>query len=460
MVLARASCRRSAPPGFHAVAVDLRGYGATDKPPRGYDGYTLAADVAGLVRALGARDALPRRARLGRRPGLDHRDAAPPCRARPGGAVGAAHPLRLRAGAAAPAPQARASAYVAGFQVPRRARGAGCCAGGARAASCWRRWGGPGFPDAETERALPRGDGGAGRGALRAGVLPLGGALAGPAERPALPAAARARRAGARAAAARRARHAACCPSHGRGLRGATRHGGYELRVLAGVGHFPHEEAPDAGAPRRVLTARCEGAAATGSAGRCRSDDPGGGARRARGGAARRPRRSRWRSRCSTRAGAFGAHEVLEASWKAAPADERDAVAGPGAAVRGRDAPAARQRRRRGAAAPARRRQAARGAAVRRRPGARRLGATPSPTRSRRGRRRRSSCRGCGPRRRRASGSPAARSAARGQVVQEPLGHAVQRLPVELADSGGRAVELQHGVGDARAVGGSGRRPA
>ncbi|MBQ1010468.1 alpha/beta fold hydrolase, partial [Micromonospora sp. M51] len=39
--------------GFRAVAVDLRGYGASDKPPRGYDGYTLAADIAGLIRALG-----------------------------------------------------------------------------------------------------------------------------------------------------------------------------------------------------------------------------------------------------------------------------------------------------------------------------------------------------------------------------------------------------------------------
>ncbi|HEY8372697.1 MAG TPA: alpha/beta hydrolase [Pseudonocardiaceae bacterium] len=43
--------------GFRAVAVDLRGYGDSDKPPRGYDGWTLAGDVAGLVRALGERKA-------------------------------------------------------------------------------------------------------------------------------------------------------------------------------------------------------------------------------------------------------------------------------------------------------------------------------------------------------------------------------------------------------------------
>ena len=35
--------------GFRAVAVDMRGYGASDKPPRGYDGYTMAGDVAGYL---------------------------------------------------------------------------------------------------------------------------------------------------------------------------------------------------------------------------------------------------------------------------------------------------------------------------------------------------------------------------------------------------------------------------
>ncbi|WP_208635556.1 alpha/beta fold hydrolase [Dietzia lutea] len=39
--------------GFHAVAVDLRGHGDSDKPPRGYDAWTLASDLTNLVRALG-----------------------------------------------------------------------------------------------------------------------------------------------------------------------------------------------------------------------------------------------------------------------------------------------------------------------------------------------------------------------------------------------------------------------
>ncbi|MGH3433926.1 MAG: alpha/beta fold hydrolase [Thermocrispum sp.] len=40
--------------GYRVLAADLRGYGDSDKPPRGYDAWTLAGDLAGLVRALGA----------------------------------------------------------------------------------------------------------------------------------------------------------------------------------------------------------------------------------------------------------------------------------------------------------------------------------------------------------------------------------------------------------------------
>ncbi|MBA2574096.1 MAG: alpha/beta hydrolase [Nocardioidaceae bacterium] len=38
--------------GFRTCALDLRGYGDSDKPPRGYDPFTLAADVAGISREL------------------------------------------------------------------------------------------------------------------------------------------------------------------------------------------------------------------------------------------------------------------------------------------------------------------------------------------------------------------------------------------------------------------------
>src|SRR5689334_9680103 len=54
----RSQLTEMADAGFRVVAPDLRGYGASDKPPRGYDLPTAAADVAALVRALGERDAV------------------------------------------------------------------------------------------------------------------------------------------------------------------------------------------------------------------------------------------------------------------------------------------------------------------------------------------------------------------------------------------------------------------
>jgi pimeloyl-ACP methyl ester carboxylesterase len=41
--------------GYRAVAMDLRGYGGSDKTPNGYDPFTLAGDTAGVVKALGGR---------------------------------------------------------------------------------------------------------------------------------------------------------------------------------------------------------------------------------------------------------------------------------------------------------------------------------------------------------------------------------------------------------------------
>ena len=44
--------------GYRAVAMDLRGTGASDKPPSGYDMATLTQDVAGVIRSLGAQEAV------------------------------------------------------------------------------------------------------------------------------------------------------------------------------------------------------------------------------------------------------------------------------------------------------------------------------------------------------------------------------------------------------------------
>ncbi|GAA2517739.1 alpha/beta fold hydrolase [Rarobacter incanus] len=44
--------------GYRPIAVDLRGYGASDKPPLGYDIPNICRDVSGVIRALGLREAV------------------------------------------------------------------------------------------------------------------------------------------------------------------------------------------------------------------------------------------------------------------------------------------------------------------------------------------------------------------------------------------------------------------
>ena len=107
--------------GYRAVAVDLRGYGASDKPPRGYDAPTLAADMAALVTSLGESRRDGRRQRPRRPAGLDDgrhaiRGSCAACVV-----LGAAHPLRLRPRIGRDRGQRRASAYaLRTFQMPRR----------------------------------------------------------------------------------------------------------------------------------------------------------------------------------------------------------------------------------------------------------------------------------------------------------------------------------------------------
>jgi pimeloyl-ACP methyl ester carboxylesterase len=105
--------------GFRAVAMDLRGYGASDKPPRGYDGYTLAADVTGVIRALGERSAMVVGAGAGGMIGWAAATFHPKMVSRLV-VLGSAHPLRLRTALFAdPRGQMAASAPILKFQVPR-----------------------------------------------------------------------------------------------------------------------------------------------------------------------------------------------------------------------------------------------------------------------------------------------------------------------------------------------------
>jgi pimeloyl-ACP methyl ester carboxylesterase len=106
--------------GFHAVAVDLRGYGASDKPPRGYDATTLAADIAQLVAAMGEQDAMIVGNDVGGQLAWTVAAQAPEV-VRRIAVLGAAHPLRMRSAIFSDRTgQRHASAYVLGkFQLPR-----------------------------------------------------------------------------------------------------------------------------------------------------------------------------------------------------------------------------------------------------------------------------------------------------------------------------------------------------
>ncbi|CAA9444678.1 MAG: Epoxide hydrolase [uncultured Pseudonocardia sp.] len=130
--------------GYRAVAVDLRGYGDTDKPPRGYDLWTLAGDVSGLIGALGES-----RAHV---VGHDWGGiiawtlaALHPRRVRSVTVVGAPHPLAVRARVLRdPRGQGRATAsHALGFQVPRVPERSLRADGGARVERILRDWSGP-----------------------------------------------------------------------------------------------------------------------------------------------------------------------------------------------------------------------------------------------------------------------------------------------------------------------------
>jgi len=145
--------------GYRAVAMDLRGYGASDKPPRGYDTMTTTADVAGVVRSLGASDAVVVGHDWGgwvawSMPGLAPRVT------RAVAVVSTGHPLLLRAvfgTALARDGQTRAAASrVLRFQMPMLPERS--LVGGTGVRDVLTGWGGPGYPDAATleryERAM------------------------------------------------------------------------------------------------------------------------------------------------------------------------------------------------------------------------------------------------------------------------------------------------------------------
>jgi pimeloyl-ACP methyl ester carboxylesterase len=152
--------------GYRAVAVDLRGYGGSDKPPRGYDLMTSAADAAGLIRALGEANAtivghdwggLTAWTLAAYFPKAVHRLAV----------VSMAHPLRMRTrvlsspftfsrALSEPDGRAKRGGYPLAFQVPMIPERQLVRDGGAFVESILSSWSAPGWPDKDTARTYQR----------------------------------------------------------------------------------------------------------------------------------------------------------------------------------------------------------------------------------------------------------------------------------------------------------------
>ncbi|MFI7060478.1 alpha/beta fold hydrolase [Kribbella sp. NPDC050124] len=134
--------------GYRAVAMDLRGYGASDKTPRGYDPYTTAADVSGVIRSLGATDAVVVGHGWGGFVGWSAAVLAPR-QVRGLAVVSAPHPLLLaRSG------QAKALTHTAWFQLPILPERRLLAHDGVHIERLLRAWSAPGgtFPDPEASR--------------------------------------------------------------------------------------------------------------------------------------------------------------------------------------------------------------------------------------------------------------------------------------------------------------------
>ena len=138
--------------GYRAAAVDLRGYGGSDKPPRGYDLITLAGDVAGLVRSLGEANATVVGHDWGGlltwTMGVYH-----PKVVQRMVAVSAAHPLRLGHSVLTDVRnQGWAARHALGFQLPLAPEKRLVKDDAALVGRLLADWSGPGWPDPETSR--------------------------------------------------------------------------------------------------------------------------------------------------------------------------------------------------------------------------------------------------------------------------------------------------------------------
>jgi pimeloyl-ACP methyl ester carboxylesterase len=136
--------------GWRAVAMDLRGYGASDKTPRGYDPFTAAADVSGVIRSLGETSAVVVGHGWGGFVAWSTAVLAPR-QVRAIAAVAAPHPLALLRPAST---RVRSIVRVGLAQLPVLPERRLLARDGAVVDELLRSWSAPGstFPDAEASR--------------------------------------------------------------------------------------------------------------------------------------------------------------------------------------------------------------------------------------------------------------------------------------------------------------------
>jgi pimeloyl-ACP methyl ester carboxylesterase len=229
--------------GYRAVAMDLRGYGGSDKTPNGYDPVTLAQDVSGVVKALGGRSAVV----VGHGWGgyvawatavLHAREVSALC------SVSAPHPTAMLRGLRTARRPAPAMTHVLAMQVPLLPERRLADPGSGYLRAHLRSWSASAFPDeaavATYQRAIALWPAShcaleyhrwLARSRLRADGRRFRTLMKPPVAQPVLTV------------------DGAADPALPVGVAALSRgHVAGELteRMLPGVGHFPHEEAPEA----------------------------------------------------------------------------------------------------------------------------------------------------------------------------------------------------------------------
>lgn len=228
--------------GYRVVAMDLRGYGGSDHTPHGYDPMTLAADVSGVIKALGETQAVIVGQGWG---GLLAWATAAMHPESVAGIVPVAspHPRRLRRAILRDTVQRKALSYIYSFQLPFLPEHQLTKNDAAKIEELLHEWSATDWPDTETAavfRAAMLGHASAHcaleyhRWALRS-VLRTDGRRFQNLMKHTI--------------------HAPVLQIHGAEDRSITARsaensqdyvsGPYNLQLMEGIGHFPHEEAPE-----------------------------------------------------------------------------------------------------------------------------------------------------------------------------------------------------------------------